>query len=115
MGTNSQGSDVTTKAREKASEYGQKAQEQADAGIDRAAGGMEKAADKLRSQALREEGVRAQAGEKVADGIDKTAEYLREHDTQAILDDVEKYVRRHPVQAIAGAVVGGFVLARVLR
>ena len=106
---------VMQKAQEKASEFGQKAQEQADMGLDKAAGTVDRAATQLRERAQQQGGVQAEVGTKVADGLDKTAGYLQEHDTAEIMDDVERYVREHPLQAMAGAVVGGFVLARILR
>jgi ElaB/YqjD/DUF883 family membrane-anchored ribosome-binding protein len=81
----------------------------------KAAGGMEDTAQKLREQTEGKGGVQAKAGEKVAEGMEKTAGYLRDKDSQQIMDDVEQYVKEHPVQAIAGAVVGGFILARILR
>jgi ElaB/YqjD/DUF883 family membrane-anchored ribosome-binding protein len=107
--------DATSTAKDKAAEYGARVQEQADAGIDAAAEGVGKAASKVREQAARQDGMAGQAGVKVADGMEKTAGYLREHDTDQILDDVEQYVREHPMQAVAGAVVGGFLIGRILR
>lgn len=107
--------DLGGKAQEKAVELGDKAQEKADEGMNKAAGGMESAADKLRERAEHSDGVTAQAGTKAADAMEKTAGYLREKDTTAVLDDVETYVREHPMQALAGAIVGGFVIGRVLR
>jgi ElaB/YqjD/DUF883 family membrane-anchored ribosome-binding protein len=89
-------------------------QEKAEEGIDRAAEGVQGAADRIRSQAEERGGVTAEAGTKVADTMERTAGYLREHDSEQILDDVERYVRQHPVQAVAGAVVGGFILGRLL-
>lgn len=102
-------------ARDKATEIGEKAQDRADAGIDKAAGGLESAAQKLKERTQEADGMPAQAGTKVAEGMEKTAGYLREHDTSAILDDVETYVKEHPMQAVAGAVVGGFLISRILR
>lgn len=107
--------EIKNTAQEKASEYGQKAQEQADAGIEKAASGVQKAADRLREQAATSDGVTAQVGEKAAETMEKTAGYLRERDTAEILDDLEQYVREHPMQAVAGAVVGGFLIGRILR
>jgi ElaB/YqjD/DUF883 family membrane-anchored ribosome-binding protein len=103
------------KAREAAGEYGHKAQDQLDKGTDQAAGGLEQAADKLRSQTGNSEGMPAQAGAKVADSMETTASYLREHNTEEILNDVEHYVKEHPTQALVGAVVAGFMIGRVLR
>ena len=44
-----------------------------------------------------------------------TAEYLREHDTRAMLEDLEAVVRRYPGQALAAAAVIGFFAGRALR
>jgi ElaB/YqjD/DUF883 family membrane-anchored ribosome-binding protein len=100
---------------QKATEFTDKARERTDEGMNKAAGAMDDTAQKLRDRTEGQGGVQAKAGEKVAEGMEKTAGYLREKDTQQIMDDVEDYVREHPVQAIAGALVGGFVLARILR
>jgi hypothetical protein len=57
----------------------------------------------------------AQAGAKAADALDNASGYLRTHETSEILNDVESYAKAHPAQALAGAVVAGFVLGRILR
>ena len=102
-------------AQEKVSQAGEKVTEQADAGIDKAAEGLQGAADKLRETAEGGSGVQAQASAKVADTLETASTYLRDNEAADIMDDVEQYVREHPMQALAGAVIGGFVLARVLR
>jgi ElaB/YqjD/DUF883 family membrane-anchored ribosome-binding protein len=107
--------EMAGKAREAASEYGQKAQEQLDKGTDQAAGGLEQAADKLRAQTENSEGMPAQVGVKMADSMETAAGYLREHNTEDMLNDVEHYVKEHPTQALVGAVVAGFFIGRVLR
>ncbi len=91
----------------------QKAKAQADAGLDTAAGGIESAASKLRERAG-SDGVQAQAGAKVADTMERSADYLREHDSADIFDDVQRYVKAHPLQTAAGAVIGAFLLGRFL-
>jgi ElaB/YqjD/DUF883 family membrane-anchored ribosome-binding protein len=106
--------EFAAEARDHAESAGQEVQERTDAGIDRAAQGMESAADTLREKAAGKEGLTAEAGTKLADGMERTAGYLKEHDTAAILDDMETYVREHPMQALAGAVVGGFLIGRLL-
>jgi ElaB/YqjD/DUF883 family membrane-anchored ribosome-binding protein len=100
---------------QKATEFSERARERTDEGMQKAAGGMEDTAQKLRERTEGKGGVQAKAGERVAEGMEKTAGYLRDKDSQQIMDDVEQYVKEHPVQAIAGAVVGGFILARILR
>jgi ElaB/YqjD/DUF883 family membrane-anchored ribosome-binding protein len=57
----------------------------------------------------------AQAGVKVADTMESAAGYLREHNTEDMVGDLEKYVKAHPTTALAGAVVAGFFIGRILR
>lgn len=114
-GVQGQAQEYAEKAREVASEYGQKAQDQIETGKDQAAIGIEKAAEKLRERAGQSGGMPAQATEKVAAGMENAATYLRDHSTNDIWADVEYYVREHPTQAVAGAVVAGFLLGRILR
>ena len=103
------------KAQTKASEFGQKAQQQADQGLDKAATAADKAASQLREKAIQQGGKTGEIGTKVADKLETTSDYLQQHDTTEILDDIEKFVRDHPLQAVGAAAFGGFVLARILR
>jgi ElaB/YqjD/DUF883 family membrane-anchored ribosome-binding protein len=107
--------DMRDKAGAKVSEYGEKAAEQVEAGKGKAATGMEQAAGTLREKVAGTSGITAEAGTKVADRMDLTAGYLREHSTGEMWDEVEHYVREHPAQALAGAVFAGFLIAKVLR
>ena len=100
---------------EKASEVGTKLHESAEAGIDRAADGLEKAAVQLRSRAEDGGGVQEKVGVRVADGLDKTSQYLRDHEAQEIWTDVEQFVKDHPMQAAVGALVAGYVVAKVMK
>jgi ElaB/YqjD/DUF883 family membrane-anchored ribosome-binding protein len=107
--------EMAGKTRETVNEMGQKAQDQLDKGTDQAAGGLEQAAEKLRSQTEGSSGMPAQAGVKVAEGMESAAGYLRDHDTEDMVGDIEKYVKTHPTTALAGAVVAGFFIGRMLR
>ncbi len=98
----------------KAAEYGSKLTETADSGIDKAAEGLEKAAVQLRSHS-EDGGVQGQVGTRVADGLDKTSQYLRDHEAQEIWSDVEQFVKDHPLQAAAGAAVAGYVVAKLMK
>lgn len=106
-------------ARERATEGATAVQERAmsgaDKGLDKAAEGLGSAAEKMRARAGEESGMRATAQEKAAEAMDKTAGYLREHDSQELMHDLEDYVKAHPLQAAAGALVAGFVLAKIVR
>ena len=109
------GLEFSDKAQQKATEFGHKAQQQADHGLDKAATATEKAASQLREKAMQQGGKTGEIGTKVADTLDTTSDYLQQHDTTEILDDIEKFVRDHPLQAVGAAVIGGFVLARIIR
>jgi hypothetical protein len=106
---------TTEQMKEKASEYGAKAQEQADQRKDQAAGGLERAAEMLRDRSDSMDGTPAQAGTKVAESMDTAATYLKQHSTSDMLNDLEQFAREHPGQALAGAIVAGFVVGRILR
>ena len=99
----------------KTSEYGEKAQMKADQGLDKAATAADKAASQLREKAMQQGGKTGEIGTKVADKLETTSDYLQQHDTTEILDDIEKFVRDHPLQAVGAAAFGGFVLARIIR
>lgn len=107
--------DAGQRMQERTQEAAEQARQKADEGVDRAAGGMQSAAEKLRERTEGKSGMTAEVGTKAADTMERGATYLREHDTQEIIDDVERYVREHPMQALAGAVVGGFLIGRILR
>ena len=55
------------------------------------------------------------AADQVRDQVDHTVEYFRSRDTKRMLNDFTSYVKSHPAQALAGAVIVGFVAARLLR
>jgi ElaB/YqjD/DUF883 family membrane-anchored ribosome-binding protein len=106
--------DIADQAKNKTGEMADAAKERAAAGKDQAASGLERAAQVTHERVAGSEGMPAQAGTKVADVMEDTAKYLRTHDTNEIWRDVESYARSHPIQALAGAVVGGFVLGKLI-
>jgi len=106
---------MTDTVKDKAAEVGSKVEEKAEVGKEKAADGLEKAAEQMRTRLESQGGPQAQVGVKVADGMEKTAGYLRDHETAEIWSDVETFVKEHPMQAAATAAVAGFVLARILR
>jgi hypothetical protein len=75
---------------------------------------MESAADMVREK-LPSEGVVGKAGTKAADTLERTAGYLREHESTELWGDVQEYVKQHPASALVGALAAGFVLSRILR
>uniref|UniRef100_Q01ZF0 Late embryogenesis abundant protein n=1 Tax=Solibacter usitatus (strain Ellin6076) TaxID=234267 RepID=Q01ZF0_SOLUE len=110
-------SDAAEKAQQKAGQAGRAVQDK----IDENRGA---AADKLQSVAatLQEKADSLPGGEKVAslahnaaDKVEATAQYVREHDVQGMMADLETLVRRHPAQSLAAAAAVGFLLGRALR
>ena len=52
---------------------------------------------------------------KVADGLQDTADYVRQHDTRAALNDVRRFLKDHPAESLAVAAGIGFLLGRAFR
>jgi ElaB/YqjD/DUF883 family membrane-anchored ribosome-binding protein len=105
--------EMADQAVNKAGEIANQAKEKADVMKDQAADGLERAAQVAHRRASESTGMPAEAGTKVANLVEDTAGYFRTHDTHNIGADVASYVRRHPIQALAGAVVGGFLLGKL--
>jgi ElaB/YqjD/DUF883 family membrane-anchored ribosome-binding protein len=110
-------SDTAEKAQEKVEEVGRAVQGK----IDENRG---PAADKLQGVAssLHEKAESLPGGEKVAsiahsaaDKMEATAEYVREHDVQDMMADLENFVRRHPGQSLVAAAAVGFFLGRAFK
>ncbi len=103
------------KAAEIAGQVREQATEKVEQARESTAEQMASTASTVRDQFEGKGGVQEKAGVAVADGMEKTAQYLREHDTQAMMTDVERFVREHPTQAVVGAVAVGFIVGRILR
>ncbi len=92
-----------------------KAEATADKAMDTGADQMQSTADTIREKVEGQGGIPEKAGTAVADGMERTATYLREHDSKEVMEDVENYIREHPMQAVVGAVAFGLIVGRVLR
>lgn len=101
-----------------ASKVGGKAQGVAakgqDIGMDKAGEGLESVAHRMRDRASGE-GVKSAATTKAADGIEKTAEYLKEHDASEFWGDVAALVRSHPLKALFAALIAGYFIGKAMR
>jgi len=51
----------------------------------------------------------------LADGIESTASYLRDHDVQKMGKDVMNLCRRYPTQSLVAALAVGFLIGRSRR
>ena len=109
--------DISSKAREKASQWADTASETAQQQRHNVSAGLDRAASTLHEKAANMPGgPRAvNAAHRVADGMEATASYLRNHDLADMRDDVMNVCRRHPVQALVSAVAVGFLLGRTVK
>jgi len=105
-----QAAEKAGQVKEKLSEFSKKAGEQMDVQREKAASGFSSTA-----AALHERGDQvASAAHATADKIQAAADYIRENDFRAMVEDVSGVVRRYPGQALAAAVVVGFLAGRAL-
>ena len=111
----SKASELSDKAQAKADEMSGKAQAKADEGMDKAAEGLGHAADTLRQQGQQRGGTMATAATKTADTLDTASHYLREKDSDQLLNDLESLVRRKPVESMLVAAGVGFVFSKLFR
>jgi ElaB/YqjD/DUF883 family membrane-anchored ribosome-binding protein len=107
-------SEVTSKVKDKVSDLGQSAIKTIDDNRESAAGGLESTA-----HALHEKADILPGGEKVislahstADKLNSTAEYVRQHDVQSMMTDVEQLVKKNPGPSLLAAAVIGFLVGR---
>ena len=98
----------------RAAEIGRKAAAAIDQKRDSLARGIDSAASTLHANAGRLPGGEkiGRAAHTTAAAMERAADYVRDQDVEAMLDDAQQAVKRHPgaVLLIAGAV--GFLLAR---
>jgi len=109
--------DVASKAKDKAEQWSESASETVDRQRENVSAGLEKAASTLHEKATNVPGgPRAvSAAHRLADGMETTASYLREHDLADVRDDFIGLCKKHPVQALVSAVAFGFLLGRSVR
>lgn len=106
--------DTAAQVRDKISDLGHTAAEKIDESRDAAASGLHKAASALRGSADNLPG-----GEKVAslvqttaDKLNTTADYVRDHDVNRMMTDVETLVKNNPGPSLLAAAVVGFLVGR---
>jgi ElaB/YqjD/DUF883 family membrane-anchored ribosome-binding protein len=107
-------SSVASTAESKVSELGRTAADTVDANREAAASGLESAASTLHEKAYSLPG-----GEKVtslahaaADSLTSTADYVREHDVNSMMGDLERLVKNNPGPSLLAAAAIGFLVGR---
>ena len=106
--------DTAAQVRDKISDLGHTAAEKVDESRDAAASGLQKAATALRGSAENLPG-----GEKVAslahataEKLSTTSDYVRDHDVNRMMADVETLVKNNPGPSLLAAAVIGFLVGR---
>ena len=107
-------SDTAGQVKEKVAVLGRSAADKVDENRDAAASGLQKAASALHDKAESLPG-----GEKItsiahaaADRMSSTADYVRDHDVDGMMKDVESLVKNNPGRSLLAAAVIGFLLGR---
>lgn len=107
-------SSTATQVKDKVSEAGRTAADKIDEKRGAAAGGLEKAAS-----ALHEKAESLPGGEKVtslahatADKLSSTADYVRDHNVNRMMSDVETVVKNNPGPSLLVAAAVGFLVGR---
>ena len=108
-------SDTVDNAKERASDLGRRAVDRVDAQRQPAAGALDRTADTLHQQGDRIASTAANAAHATADKLQNVADYVRSHDTRAMVDDAGDLVRRYPAQSLVAAAAVGFLVGRALR
>jgi ElaB/YqjD/DUF883 family membrane-anchored ribosome-binding protein len=107
--------DAGTEVRDKVADLGRKAGEKLDQGRVRAADTVDSTAATLRDRADQFASTTSHAVHNVTDKLQSAADYIRDNDAQAMMEDVADFMRRYPAQSLAAAAVVGFLAGRALR
>ena len=110
-------SETAAKARGKVQEVGRNVQAKIDENRAPAADKLQNAASALHQKADQLPGGETVAGmaHRTADTMQATAEYVRRHDLQDMMGDVETFVRKRPGPSLIAAAAVGFLIGRRFR
>lgn len=108
-------SEYAHEAKEKAAELARSAEEKVNQKREAAAAALQSTAGSLRNRAQASGEAIAGFGNKTADKLQHTADYLRDHDARGMLGDLEGVVRRNPGPSLVAAAVVGFLLGAAMR
>ena len=107
--------DAGTEVKDKVSDLGRKAGEKLDQGRVRAADTVDSTAATLRDRADQLASTTSNAVHNVTDKLQSAADYIRDNDARAMMEDVGDFMRRYPAQSLAAAAVVGFLAGRALK
>jgi ElaB/YqjD/DUF883 family membrane-anchored ribosome-binding protein len=109
-------SDTFAQTRSKVSDFGSTAADKIDQTMGTAASGLESAADAVHQRADYLPGGPkvASAAHAAADKMSATAGFVREHDVNTMMADVESMVKKNPGPSLLFAAAVGFLVGRSL-
>ena len=107
-------SDFAATAKDKAADLGRTTASKIDDNRETAAGSIESVASALHEKAESLPGGEKVAGlaHSAADKLSGTADYVREHDVNSMMADVERLVKANPGPALVASAILGFLVAR---
>jgi ElaB/YqjD/DUF883 family membrane-anchored ribosome-binding protein len=107
--------DAASQAKEKAAELSRTAAAKIDEGRLGAASSMQGAASSLRTSGQSTGEAISSFANTAADKLENSAAYVREHNVNQMMGDVEQLVRRNPGPSLIAAAAVGFLLGAALR
>jgi len=110
-----QASQTASEVKDKVADLGRKAGEKIDQGRVRAADTVDSTAATLRDRGDQLASSTSNAVHNVTDKLQSAADYIRENDARAMMEDVADFMRRYPAQTLAAAAVVGFLAGRALK
>jgi ElaB/YqjD/DUF883 family membrane-anchored ribosome-binding protein len=110
-----QASQTAAEVKDKVADLGRKAGDKIDQGRVRAADTVDSTAATLRDRADRFASTTSHAVHNVTDKLQSAADYIRDNDVRAMMEDAADFMRRYPAQSLAAAAVVGFLAGRALR
>ena len=110
-------SDMTSRVKDKAGQMADTMSEKIDQQRESAADNLDRVASTMHDRAYSIPGGPKVANltHKVADGMESTASYLRDHDLSQMGKDLMDVCRRYPTQSFVAALAIGFLLGRSRR
>jgi ElaB/YqjD/DUF883 family membrane-anchored ribosome-binding protein len=106
---------MTEKAANAASQAGRSAINKIDEKRENAAGKLDSAASKMHQMADAGGQRVSSTVHSAAQGLESTAEYLRQHDTKRVISDLGNLVKSYPGQSLLIAAGVGFLMGRAFR
>lgn len=106
--------DAASQAKDKVNELGRTAANKIDENRGSAASGLDTAASTLRDKASSLPGGESvtRFAQETADKLHSTADYVRQHDVNSMMGDLEHMVKRNPGPSLVAAAVVGFLIGR---